>query len=409
MITDLYSQSNSGHSPLSRFGLGQITGIGLSRNEAMAGSGLASPSGDHPNFLNPALLSFNEKVNLNFDLQYKYRALKVGSSYSYSTGSGGPSFISIVVPVSKMTSMAAGIRPFSNRDYTYADIVKVGSDSLGLRTHGSGGTTQVFLAGGYRIHKNISIGVEASYIFGTLQDSVIFGILPSDANYTFININKKRISQFIFKPGIHLNLPTNRENTFFGIGATADIGNSVSYRNYNTFSVRGASSLIDTLEYDRKSSLQRPINYQLGLSLYKPLNWSLNVEAEYTKADGIGNEGLNIQYSNAMTYRAAFEISPGTKKSTRYLNIIMFRGGLVYQQLPYKIGGEFVTDQRASIGASFPIIRKEAKFSRPTINLALSYGRRGLKNSYVGMENYFQVNLSFTLNDLLWFNRYKID
>ena len=81
----------------------------------------------------------------------------------------------------------------------------------------------------------------------------------------------------------------------------------------------------------------------------------------------------------------------------------------MFQQLPYKMGGEFVTDKRISIGASFPIIRKEAKFSRPLINLGISYGRRGLKNTYLGEEDYYQVNLSFTLNDFLWFNRYKID
>jgi hypothetical protein len=135
----------------------------------------------------------------------------------------------------------------------------------------------------------------------------------------------------------------------------------------------------------------------------------VSAEVDYTKAAGISNEGLDFTYADALTYRAGFEISPGTKKSTRYVNIMTFRGGLMYQQLPYKMGGDFVTDKRISIGASFPIIRKEAKFSRPLINLGISYGRRGLKNTYIGMENYYQVNLSFTLNDFLWFNRYKID
>ncbi len=404
------AQSNTSHSPISRFGIGQFTGIGLARNESMAGCGIASPSGDHPNFLNPALLTFNEKVNLNFDLRYAFQSIKVSDSYSYSSGSGGPSFISMVVPLSKRVSVAGGIRPFSMRNFSYTEIVQSGSDSIGLKTRGTGGTTQFFMAGGYRIHKNIDIGMEASYIFGTIQDSVIFGVLPETSNYTFINIQKRKVSQFVLKPGIHLNLPfPGKEDVFMGLGATADIGDALSFRKYNTFTVLGAATQIDTLEYDQKSSIRRPVGYHFGLSLYKPLNWSVSAEVDYTKAAGISNEGLNFTYADALTYRAGFEFSPGTKKSTRYVNIMTFRGGLMYQQLPYKMGGDFVTDRRISIGASFPIIRKEAKFSRPLINLGVSYGRRGLKNSYLGMENYFQVNLSFTLNDFLWFNRYKID
>jgi len=405
-----HAQSNISHSPVSRFGIGQMTGIGLARNESMAGCGIATPSGDHPNFLNPALLTFNEKVNLNFDLRYSFQSIKVGNSYSYSSGSGGPSFISMIVPLSKRFTVAAGIRPFSMRNFSYSEITESGSDSIRLKTHGTGGTTQFFLAGGYRIHKKIDIGIEASYIFGTIQDSVIFGVLPENSNYTFINIQKRKFSQFVLKPGVHLNLPfPGKEGVFIGVGATADLGNALSFRKYNTFKVLGASNQIDTLEYDKKSSIQRPVGYHIGMSLYKLMNWSISAEVDYTKASGISNDGLNFTYADAMTYRAGFEISPGTKKSTRYLNIITFRGGLVYQQLPYKIDGNFVSDKRVSIGASFPIIRKEAKFSRPLINLGISYGKRGLINTYLGLENYFQVNLSFTLNDFLWFNRYKID
>ena len=76
---------------------------------------------------------------------------------------------------------------------------------------------------------------------------------------------------------------------------------------------------------------------------------------------------------------------------------------------PYTIDAKKVKDLRISAGASFPIVRKDAKFSRPIINLSVSAGRRGIANTYIGSENYLQVTMGFTLNDFLWFNRYKID
>jgi len=406
-----FAQTNSSHSPLSRFGLGQNPGIGLTRNEAMAGAGSGSPSGDHPNFLNAAMLSFNEKVNLNLDLRYQYQRLKVGNASAVKGASGQPAFISFVIPIKRGFSMAAGVRPFTNRDFNYSQKTVLGADTLGLRTRGTGGTTQVFLAGGYKIHKNIRVGLETSYVFGTLQDSVIFGILPSDKNFSFINLSKRRISQITFKPSLHLNFPiSEEENTYFGIGAGADVGGAYATKTYNTFSIKGVAGETDTLGYGDKSSLQSAKTYKVGFGYYKPLNWSLNADFEYISTSGLlPDQGQSYTYKDAKVARLGFEVSPGTKRSTRYFNIITFRGGVVYEQLPYQLGGKFITNQRVSLGASFPIIRNEAKFSRPLINIGVSYGKRGLKNSYVGVENYWLVNLSFTLNDFLWFNRYKID
>ena len=227
----------------------------------------------------------------------------------------------------------------------------------------------------------------------------------------YSNLSKKKIAQITFKPSLHINLPVSEaENTYFGIGLGADVGGGFSTKTYTTFSVQGVPGETDTLANGNKSTFNAPQKYKIGFGYYKPLNWSFNADFEYLSADGLTpQEGQSYTFKDAKVARLGFELSPGTKSSTRYFNIITFRGGVLYEQLPYQLGGKFITNQRVSIGASFPIIRKETKFSRPLINLGISYGQRGLKNSYVGIENYWLVNLSFTLNDFLWFNRYKID
>jgi hypothetical protein len=404
------AQSIIGHSPISRFGIGQSFGSGLTRNEGMAGCGLAIPNSDHPNLINPALLSFNRKVDLDIDLRYVFRDLKGPGNASLSDGGGGPSQLSFIIPITKRLSSAFGIRPKTFRDFIFDQKRFEGADSLSFRNRGLGGITQVWFASGYELNQTISLGLEASYLFGTLEDSVSFGVLPASTNFNFISIYKRKVSQFVFKPGIHLRIPvTANKSTYLAFGGTADLGNSIGFKEYRTFTIKGAGSQQDTLQDGNRSSLKRSVTYSAGFSLFNPEVGSINAEFDWIEAAGENDENTIVKARNAIAVRVGGEYTIGTKKSTRYLNIITFRGGLSYQQLPLQQNGKFITDQKVSIGASFPIIRKEAKFSRPLINLAVAYGHRGLKGSTVGLEKYWQVTVGFTLNDFLWFNRYRID
>lgn len=404
------AQSITGHSPVSRFGLGQTWGYGLSRNDGMGGCGLATPSQDHVNLINPALLPYTEKVNLEADIRYLYRDVKVGENYTYGNGGGGPSQFSVSIPIAKRLTTAFGIRPFSNRDFIFSQIRKLGGDSIQYASRGSGGTAQAFLSGGYRLNSYISIGVETGFVFGTLEDSVKFGTLPISGNFTFITLNKRKVSQFTFKPGLNFRYPLNKENqTYFSFGATADLSKKFAFRSYQTFIVKGAGEAAEILDDGSRNFLKKPTAWSLGVSLYRTLAWSVNAEYDYWNANGVANNESGLAFKNGYGIRLGGEFSPGTKKSTRYFNIITFRGGLGYTELPYTVDGQSMTDQYATVGASFPIIRKEAKFSRPLLNVAVAYGKTGNLNTSAGSEMYWKVTFGVTLNDLLWFSRYKID
>jgi len=407
---DLLAQSIIGHTPISRFGLGQTLGYGLTRNDGLAGCGLAAPHSDHPNLMNPALLSFNRKVNLDFDLRYSFRTLSWPNTPDYQTGSGSPAQLSFIIPINKRLSTAFGVRPHSARDFVFYQKEFQGIDSLGFKNRGLGGVTQFWLAAGYELNRTISVGLETSYLLGTLEDSVTFGVLPKNLNFEFISIYKRKVSQIVFKPGIHLRFPVGaKKSSYLAFGATADIGDRINFREYRTFTIKGVGDQKDTLQNGNASNLRRPITYSYGLSLFNPEVGSLSAEFDWVQAPGQTDENRVMKNHNAIAVRIGGEYMIGTKKSTRYWNIITFRGGLSYQQLPFQQNGKFVTDKKVTFGLSFPIIRKEAKFSRPLINLAVAYGQRGLKDSTVGIENYWQVTLGFTLNDFLWFNRYRID
>ena len=402
------AQSGTGHNPVSRFGAGLPLDLGISRNEAMAGCGLAVPDQDNPNFLNPALLHFNRKVNLNTDFRYQFRRLSQAGQPVLSQGTAGPSLLSILVPLGEAISAGAGIRPYSTREFTYQSLRRAGTDSIGVRTRGSGGLSQFFLSLGVRLGRNASIGLEGSYVFGTLEDSVTFGVLPSSINYTFSNVVKRRVGQFLLRPGLHLMTVLSKENgVFLASGFSGEIGNQLSVSRFNQFSIPG-TYIKDTLENEVAGILVRPLAMKAGFGLFSPQSWSVNAEGEFTKASDLAPED-GIRYKNVLSFRFGAEFCPGTKKSTSYLNLVTYRFGFLLKNFPFEYQGKSIQDMRLTAGASFPIVRKDAKFSRPLINLSLAVGKRGIAGSSIGSENYFQVGLGFTLNDFLWFNRYKID
>lgn len=401
-------QSGIGHSPVSRIGTGLPLDFGMNRNEAMAGCGQAVPEEDFPNFQNPALLHFNRKVNLNMDFRYLYRNLELNGESTYRRGTAGPALLSMVIPISDRISAGFGIRPATFREFTFQNIRYTSADSIGLRIRGSGGLSQAFMSFGIRIFKNLSIGAEGSYLFGTLEDSVTFGVLPAAQNYTFSNIQKRRAGQFLFRPAIHLMQPLNKsKQIFLAAGMSADLIQNVKILKYNRFAIPG-SNFADTLESDAPGKLHRPAIVKAGFGIFSPQSWSVSAETEYAIANQIPSEG-NIRFSNSLSWRAGAEYRPGTAKSTAYLNLVTYRAGISLMNYPFSDAITRYSDLRFTAGASFPIILKEAKFSRPLINLCLATGARGSSASYFGKERYLMIQLGFTLNDFLWFNRYKID
>ena len=227
--------------------------------------------------------------------------------------------MSFIIPINKRLSTAFGVRPKTFRDFIFSKKKFEGPDSTGFRNRGLGGITQVWLAAGYELNKTISLGLETSYLFGTLEDSVSFGVLPLSSNFNFISLYKRKISQFVFKPGIHLRIPVNEsKSTYFAFGGTADLGNSIGFKEYRTFTIKGAGSQQDTLQDGDKSSFKRSVTYSAGFSLFNPEAGSVSAEFDWIEAAGENAENSAIRAHNAIAVRLGGEYTIGTKKSTRY-------------------------------------------------------------------------------------------
>jgi len=404
------SQSKIGNSPLSKFGLGLLFPDGLSRNLGMGNVGIANVGQDHLNLQNPALLPFNRNVNVEGGYHILNKNFN-NEQISSNTWGGGPLHLSIGLPVSKKTTVAFGIKPFSAKEYKfyspesspYDTTVKISSFQ---RVKGS--LSQVFFAAGTQIAKHFNVGIESSYVFGTFTqtDSIIINYRNYTGNQYAID-KESLFKGLILRPGFSLILPINKEKaTSIVFGGTVQMMPVLNGKNYNTiFRPFG----IDTLNSGKNSTFQFPITYGLGLAFQKSFNFKIASEVKYISAKGRNLPYSSTSINDGWQVGLGVEYIPGTSKSTKYINIINYRAGFQFESSPYTINNESIKSQLFTLGASFPIVRKESKFMRPLFNVAFQFGQMGSVNTFEGRDRYIGFVLGITLNDQLWFQRYRID
>ena len=74
------------------------------------------------------------------------------------------------MPIGKL-GVGFGIMPFTSVGYKLESLDD--SDVITNRYRGEGGVNKAFLGLGYQLTKDFSVGVDASYNFGNIQNSAI--------------------------------------------------------------------------------------------------------------------------------------------------------------------------------------------------------------------------------------------
>ena len=168
---------NSTVSPYSRFGYGLISDQANTVQKAMGGVGVAMRSGRQINFMNPASYAGMDSLTFLFDMGVDAKILKTTDGDQKGDNfTGGLNYITMQVPITKWLGASAGLIPFSQVGYSFGDEIANGTDTRS----GSGALNQLYLGFGATPFKGFSLGVNASYLFGTLiNDTYVYGTSTS--------------------------------------------------------------------------------------------------------------------------------------------------------------------------------------------------------------------------------------
>ena len=157
--------------PYSSYGIGSVNHSSNGVLDAMGGVSYAMQNPYYINIRNPASYAAFDSLSFIADVaasayvsQLKQNRMTQKNTYAQ------PGYLAIGLPVTPHWRTSLGILPFSTVGYdieTVQEIERVGPTTY--KYSGDGGINQLYWGNAFKICKGLSIGLNASYIFGTIH------------------------------------------------------------------------------------------------------------------------------------------------------------------------------------------------------------------------------------------------
>ena len=390
--------------PYSRFGLGDIyTGSPNTMLRGMGGVANAMSGNCILNPANPASYTAIDSLSFLFDAGFYIKAATFSTNKTTANGSNASfDYASVGLSATKRWKMGFGIMPYANREY---NVITEHNDlgSYRVAFQGEGGLNRVFFANGVKITKDLSIGVTASFIFGTLFDNTSIYYPDSTA---FLNGKRSidmRVNDFKLDYGVLYRLPISKYN--ITIGATYSQGSKIASKRdifirsmFKGFENQ-IESPIDTLKYieNENVNINIPGGFGLGITFDKGDGWVVGADFNWAGWKGFTMSGLNDSLQNSWNVAIGGSYKPESTSISRYYKKITYRAGLHFDQTYYNIYGKSINKYGLTLGLGLPVPRSFTSF-----NVAVEFGSMGtIKNDLV-KENYYNISISMSIHDR-WF------
>jgi hypothetical protein len=410
-ITTAFGQAT--RSPFSAFGIGEYYGNATAHSQGMAGVGISNPQYLYLNNLNPALLVFNGLngiTTFQAGILGERRTVRDAINKE-SSKAGNLNYMILAFPIkSGKWVTSVGMMPYTTMKYRFAykEPIPGSSDSVTFLETGSGGINQVAWSNGIALHRYVSIGAKASYLYSTIENSFSNSV---DLNQSLLFIPKIE-QRFNYKGfaftgalSIHIDSLFN-DNYRFNLGAVYDFQTDLNTNYQQTLTRLDPSGLTsgaaDTL-ITARGTTTIPSALSAGISFGKGGQWVFAVDGRMTDYRKFGFfENQQSPTSKGYRVAAGFELTPNPNSLSSYLKVITYRTGVSLEEYPYLINGNALRDFGTNFGLSLPVARG------CSLDLSGRWGKRGNIETNTIEETYFKIYFGVTFNDR-WFIKRRFD
>lgn len=410
------------YTPYSLIGAGDFVQSPSGASAGMGGVAIGLQNGKLINFLNPAshLDADSNDFVLDFSVSQFTSELQ-DEKASVSNSIANFNHVLIKFPFYKWWSASFGVLPLSNVDYKIKSPKKIqGSEgTVNEIITGEGGINQLYFGQGWKINDDFSIGVNAIYLWGHLNYSKILDYSIS-GRATIWDLNQKQdldVKSFRYSVGTQYKVDLN-ETDYLRFGLTyqsnASLGSDIEtksvlgeYREGSEVFREGKTNKTE------KDNTQLRLPHQIGFGLSYQLGSQWLFAADYIHETSPNYEAFKLQtdYSSKATNAAKFgvEFVPSTY-SKNYFALVNYRAGINYQQFPYQIKGQDLTQYTLSFGLGLPFpdsFRRVSlqRESKSMAHLSFEIGGRGQTTDGLVQERYYGFRLNVLLNNRWFFKR----
>ena len=393
------SQAQEGTvSPYSFYGIGNLKFKGTAENRAMAGISVYSDS-IHLSIQNPAGVANLKLVNYTVGGSHKFETLRTTDQKEQATTTS-LDYLAIGVPLSDKFGASFGLIPYTSVGYQLKDE----SEDATTEYTGTGGLNKAFLTLAYKITDGLSVGIDANYNFGNIENNATARL--NDVQYGTRELNRSDLLGFSYNLGLaYKRMVTDK----------LMLSTSLTYTPETEFTSENSRVIQTVLETDNGQAIVDSRNIDVSDTNFTfPSQWTLGagigqnkkwfVGAEYTdqKTSNFTNRTFditNVEFKDASKYRIGGFYIPNYNSFGNFWKRVVYRAGFRFEETGINVNGQDINEFGISFGVGIPVGRV---FSN--VNIGFEVGTRGTKDFGLVQENFFNTYLSLSLNDK-WFEK----
>lgn len=404
------AQNNSG-SPYSFYGIGLLPDNNGPYG-AMGGVSAAMRDNKQINFLNPASYTALDSNTFHFQLALtgEYTGISTHSkSGRYRVAQNGN--LNIANRLWKDLYFSFGFTEISDIGYDLLYSYMIAGSTTGYfnqNISGEGGLNDIYAGLAWR-YKNLSVGINFSYVFGKLEKQQTLTAQIENSFYIRTSENN-RIHDFLFNPGVQYDFnltPTSRMTVGTSFNFTQKLSAKKEFNSYKVSSSSGNSTMLDQETLDR-GYIKYPLRITTGLNYRYKNKWQLAGDYTFHKLSDYEEFKRNKQLKD---YHKVNIGAAWTPEET---------GRFWWQRNRYMLGGYFIRSEiqlkntnintyGVTLGTQIPfIIRRAQQASDLNLGIALDMGMRGTERNGLIQERYIKLRINVSFKEL-WFMKRKIN
>ena len=416
----LHAQSGT-NSPYSQYALGELAEQSGSFNRGMNGLAYGLRLNNQVNALNPASYSALDSLSFIFDAGVSLQVTRFEESgRTRNAKNADLEYVVAGLRLFPRVGLSFGLLPLTTIGYDYSNSAHINSSTSPespTATYqnsysGSRGLHQVYLGVGAEPLKNLSVGVNVSYIWGGYTRNVANSYSDAYVN-TLQRIYTADVRSYKLDFGLQYTQPIGKKDKLT-LGLTYGLGHSLNAKpelsiisNNSQFAVAGTASFKISKALDLPHSFGVGFVYDHNGQLlvgadYQLQKWGTLDFPQYSEQDGYSLQKgllkdrhkivLGFDYCRGERYRGFF-------------SRLHYRAGLGYATPYFTVNGkDGPKELSASLGFGIPIVNTFN--NRSMLNISAQWVRRDASSMLT--ENTFRINIGFTFNERM-FAKFKVE
>lgn len=393
-------------SPYSGFGIGILSNTSNGVMASMGGVSYAMQNNLYINYKNPASYVAFDSLSFIGDASMSFinSTLKTSAIQQKHT-IGRFNYLMIGLPVTRIWRTSVGFLPYSDVGYKIYDN---NEEDIKYSYDGDGGLMQLYWGNAFKICKGLSIGLNASYMFGRLSNIRFI-------YYTGDNFFNSRILHNTYLDGIYLS---GGLQYFIPIKQKSKLGLGVVYENtayiwarenilINNFTGNFSSTTdYDTIYYVDADKGNLVIPQKVGFGISYSYDNKLLVGADFSWQNWSNYElmGKKDSLKDAFNVALGVQYTPDPT-SSKYHKKMQFRVGTNFSTGYLMLRDTPIQEFGVTFGIGFPF---RTYTSQSSVNIMFEYGQMGTIQNDLILQRYFKISLSFILHEK-WYQRVRLE